>query len=296
MAFLVAAVAAIGAAVGTAATVAAVAVVVSEVGVALTVIGAVTGDKDLMKLGGVLGLAGGVGGLAAGAFGAAGGVAAEGAAVAGGASAADAATAAATDAGTAAVQQDATGALADSATSGLEGGVIASPVPDPGIAASPTNSLSDPTSSLAQQSANPATNSIIATPTATPASDSLTVQTPDAPSGIQTLAGAPDTATPYSNPTDMRLANGTQTAPTDSTDQFFTQFQNFFKNNKTLVDAGGKVIGGALNGINQSSIQAQQNFLAQQKIDIEKARTGLVSFGNTTANWSPRGIISGARP
>ncbi len=39
---------------------------VSEVGMALTVVGAVTGSKDLMKIGGVLGLAGGIGGMAAG--------------------------------------------------------------------------------------------------------------------------------------------------------------------------------------------------------------------------------------
>lgn len=39
---------------------------VSEVGMAMSVVGAVTGNKDLMKIGGVLGLAGGIGGAAAG--------------------------------------------------------------------------------------------------------------------------------------------------------------------------------------------------------------------------------------
>jgi hypothetical protein len=35
---------------------------VAEVGTALTVVGAVTGNKDMMKVGGVMGLVGGVGG------------------------------------------------------------------------------------------------------------------------------------------------------------------------------------------------------------------------------------------
>lgn len=59
-------------------TVASVAAAVGELGVALSVVGAVTGSKDLVKIGGFLGLAGGVTSLAAGAFGAAEGAAAEG--------------------------------------------------------------------------------------------------------------------------------------------------------------------------------------------------------------------------
>ncbi|MFA5921159.1 MAG: hypothetical protein WC856_07690 [Methylococcaceae bacterium] len=66
-------IAAIGAASGFVATAVAVAATVSVVatiaGVALTVVGAVTGDKDLMKIGAIVGIAGGVTGLATGAFG-----------------------------------------------------------------------------------------------------------------------------------------------------------------------------------------------------------------------------------
>lgn len=43
-----------------------IAVAVSEVGMALSVVGAVTGNKELMKIGGVMGLAGGVTGLVGG--------------------------------------------------------------------------------------------------------------------------------------------------------------------------------------------------------------------------------------
>lgn len=60
------------AAVGAAAmaTVSAIAAVATVAGVAMTVVGAITGDKDLMKIGAMVGIAGGVTGLATGAFGA----------------------------------------------------------------------------------------------------------------------------------------------------------------------------------------------------------------------------------
>src|SRR5574343_1887851 len=68
--FIAPAIAGIGAATGFAATalavVNAVGVVAMVAGTAMTVVGAVTGDKDLMKIGGVVGLAGGVASLAAG--------------------------------------------------------------------------------------------------------------------------------------------------------------------------------------------------------------------------------------
>jgi hypothetical protein len=59
---------------------------VAEVGIALTVVGKVTKSPELMKIGGVMSIVGGVGGIVNGAIGAAAGAAAEGAAggVAGG--------------------------------------------------------------------------------------------------------------------------------------------------------------------------------------------------------------------
>lgn len=72
---------------GQAATAGLVLAAVAEVGVAMSVVGAVTGSKGLTKLGGVLGLVGGIGSMMAGA--ASGGAAAAGAeAAAGGAEAA----------------------------------------------------------------------------------------------------------------------------------------------------------------------------------------------------------------
>lgn len=71
-------------------TVATVLTAVSAVGMAMTVVGAVTGNKDLMKVGGVIGLAGGVGSLVNGAID---GAAAAGAADAAASGAADAAAA-----------------------------------------------------------------------------------------------------------------------------------------------------------------------------------------------------------
>ena len=57
-------VSAVAAALVEGATLAIIATAVSEVGIAMSVVGAVTGSKELMKIGGVLGLAGGIGSLA----------------------------------------------------------------------------------------------------------------------------------------------------------------------------------------------------------------------------------------
>lgn len=50
------------------ATAAVIATAVTEVGIATSVVGLVTGNKDLMKIGGFMSMAGGIGGLAAGAI------------------------------------------------------------------------------------------------------------------------------------------------------------------------------------------------------------------------------------
>ncbi len=68
MSFVISAVAA---AIVEGATAAVILTAVSEVGMAMTVVGAVTGSKELMKAGGALGLVGGIGGMANSMFGAA---------------------------------------------------------------------------------------------------------------------------------------------------------------------------------------------------------------------------------
>jgi hypothetical protein len=72
----------VAAAGGTMAVVGAVASIATMAGLAMTVVGAVTGDEDLMKIGGYVGLAGGVTGLATSAFSAGTSVAAEAASAA----------------------------------------------------------------------------------------------------------------------------------------------------------------------------------------------------------------------
>ena len=52
---------------GTAVTATAVLTTIATVGTALSVVGAVTGNKSLIKIGGAMGLIGGIGGLVAGA-------------------------------------------------------------------------------------------------------------------------------------------------------------------------------------------------------------------------------------
>ena len=94
-------------------TAAAICVAITDVGLALTVVGAVTGNKECLKIGGMMSLAGGVGSLAVGAVGMFGEVASE-------AVVKDVATSTATDlattATTDATQQLATDTLANTAT------------------------------------------------------------------------------------------------------------------------------------------------------------------------------------
>ena len=96
---------------------------ITEVGVTMNVVGAVTGDKGLMKLGGVMGIIGGVGGLVNGAMGAA----AEGASYGGASMAEQEAINAAGPIGTEAATGAATGAADAIASDGISFGGEAAP-------------------------------------------------------------------------------------------------------------------------------------------------------------------------
>jgi hypothetical protein len=83
MAVAISAIGAAAAAVGTEAFVGLAATAIADTGLALTVVGAVTGSKDLMKAGSILGMAGGIAGIANNPFGAAGAAGVDGAAASG---------------------------------------------------------------------------------------------------------------------------------------------------------------------------------------------------------------------
>lgn len=258
---------------------------VSEIGVALTVVGAVTGNKDLMKIGGVMGLVGGVGGLVAGGIG---GVAAEGVAEGVASSAAEnAASAAASDVGFGAVDM-----ASEAATSGINttGSVIATPVANPNVVAQPLDTLSSTPQDIISTPQTPAAPSIAAdqglqAPTINeiPTLDTKTPQ------------GVADTRTPFesgqSKDVSANAVKNGSSAPQDSK-SFFDSVSSFATKNKSLLDFGGKMIGGAMDGANKADMAAQQNALAQQRIDNERAQTQLKSYGSQVGSYAPRGILS----
>lgn len=250
---------------------------IAEVGLAMTVVGGVTGNKDLMKIGGAMSLIGGVGGMINGAVNGAAGAAAGGA---------DAATSAAWSTGAEGLGQDVLsnvgGAAADVGTQ-----AISSSVPAVGDLA--TSSLAPADMSIASQmtgSQMPAAASEAATSGATAAVDLPGPAGVEAPTGP---AGAQGPSTPFEmNPTDSRLAAGTQSAPMSS-GSFFDRFSGWANKNKALFQGGMQLLGGAMQGANQSAMW-------NEKMALEKQRLQQSSYGSQIGNFAPRaGIIAGAR-
>jgi hypothetical protein len=307
---------------------------VAEVGTAMTVVGAVTGSKDLMQVGGAMSLVGGVGGMVAGAADAG----AAGAAVNAGSDAysagqgaeglgnpfADAAGGAA-DAATSDVASAAAGAGSDAVTQPIDpGSVDATDLAPAGSDAQSFTSAGDTTTadaaSPSPQSAQQAVAPTNETPIAqqTPTTDSTVAgQT----AAAQPLQAAPDVSTPagagstppinqnpafaqapgapagsITNPTDARLANGTQMAPSSVTSPqdatyYWNKMMSFMQDpkNKTVLQMGEKLVGGALQG-------ARQQSQFQQKLDLENRRLAQTSYGSQVGQNGPRaGIIMGAR-
>lgn len=252
---------------------------VAEVGTALTIVGAVTGNKDLLKIGGAMALVGGVGGMINGAVSGAG--AAGGAAESiesassladsayGGAAAADASHLA----GVAEMGGDAGGII-----SGAQGAETATSLGDAAMPGAPTSSMPATT-----EAAQPATVDVAPQPTTV--NDVTGAQAPQGP------AGAQSPTTPYdSNPTDIRLANNTQTAP-QSSSNFLKSFSEFAEKNKTLLSSGMQLVGGAMKGASDRDMWNQKMALEQQKVNQ-------TSYGNTVGSFGARpnsGIIGGAR-
>jgi hypothetical protein len=128
MAVFVSAIIAVGEAVGVAATISAVATAVAETGIALNIVGHLTDNQELEKVGGIMSMAGGIAGLATSAF-----------------TAVSAATAA-TDSGTS--------LAVDSAdTSGAMGSVTPADVPTPDVTPTPGDPV--PSSAITNGSYDP---------------------------------------------------------------------------------------------------------------------------------------------
>jgi hypothetical protein len=252
---------------------------VTEVGMALSLVGGITGNKKLLKIGGALSLIGGVGGLVAGATSGVAGAA--GSAVEGGVEGALASASA--DAATAFGGE----AAVDAMTSELVGGMEAA--------------ASQGTSAMGAGSAMPASNAASLAPEPTGLIGAKPQPVPAAQvaeqgGGIQApqvrdVAGPADIGAPTSpadalNPSDRFLANGTKSAnlAPEGSGSFFEKFSTFADKNKTLFNNGMQLVGGAFKGMNEQKMW-------DEKMALERDR---MKRGNSAGTFAPTGLI-GAR-
>jgi hypothetical protein len=264
----------------------------TEIGTAMTVIGAVTGNKDLMKIGGAIAMVGGVGGLINGAVSGAAGAAAEGATAGGTAESIDAAASMAdaafggAAAGEAAQQAGISQMEAAAGQAGNVGADLATNVAAPAVQAP------------IQATAPTATGSGIvgsAVEAPAPTLQAPEVGAPMGPAGAQ----APITPADYDvggrfGPDNLDVGGGLNpgSAPQDST-SFFNNFSTWANKNKTLLSSGMQLAGGALKGANDGRMW-------DQKMQLERDRLAQTSHGSEVGIFAPRvnatpGIINGAR-
>lgn len=256
---------------------------VAEVGTALTVVGAVTGNKDLMKVGAVMGLVGGIGGLAMGA----------------GSAAVD------TAAAQSALDEGAQIGAANSLTEASDWASLAQQAPqeltqavsEAPISAAPEIGAATPPGAPSAASPGVQPQGIInqaTAPVSPPPAPSVGAQAPqgaNAPMGAQGPSTPFDSgvSNPYSNPTDARLAAGTQGSPMAplTSGSLFSQFLTFAKGNKELLNAGATLLGGAMKGA--ADYQTNQQNLAFKRDQFNRA--------NSVGTFAPTvntGIIGGA--
>jgi hypothetical protein len=260
----------------------------AEIGTAMTVVGAVTGNKELMKIGGAVALVGGVGGLINGAISGAAGAAgaAEGAA---GAETLDSMAQTASDAfgGEAATE-----AAQQAGITQMEGAATQSVGTD--LATNATNAaVQAPAQEVPQATQTMGASGNVATPAveSTPVNTSSTLQAPtvNGPTGAVAPTGP---ATPYDN---IDVGGGfnpsSMTAPQDS-GSFFNNFSGWAEKNKTLFEGGMKLVGTTFSGMNQSAMW-------NEKMAVDRARLAQTSYGSQVGIWAPPnpapGIINGAR-
>jgi hypothetical protein len=276
-------------------TVASVASAVAELGMTLSVVGAVTGSKDLMKVGGFMSLAGGVTSLASGAFGAAEGAASDAAAGAadGGLDLAGQQVAEATYTGAnpAPVFSDA----ADAASSGMNGvsglADTASDVTQQALSGTNFDSLGAD-SGAATAGNTGADTSVNA------GSDISGISGPSSPTG----ASSPDTPTmKYGDNSitpgapNVPQAIGGTVAPPGGTDPFSLQkwWASQPDSTKNLIMQGGlKAVGGLFQGWTEDQKLAleRNKFALQQQMLSNGSAQPSINFQS-----KPTGIINSAR-
>jgi hypothetical protein len=264
---------------------------VTEVGMTMTLVGAVTGNKDLLQIGAVMGAVGGIGGAIVGATDAAAATATGADAVnsfdsgamqglVGGASDSGAAI------GATNALSDADYSSADWSRVGGDTTATTSPVATSTVEAQPLTDTTTQSTAVTQPVAqSTSTTAATATPTTTTSTDVAGAQ---APTGATSPAGAQAPITPVDDawgPNDSIVNPSHAWAPATS-DSLFSKFSDWATKNKTLFNAGVQVIGGGLNGMNQRDI-------ADQKMALQR---DMWNRANSVGTFSPTatGIVGRA--
>ena len=238
----------------------------AQIGTAMTIVGAVTGSKDLMKLGGTMALVGGIGGMAAGAMS---GAAADAAATT---VLDEAASQAGADALSASLDQGANAmatGVTDSATAQVGSDALAQQLDQQAMGQVASNTASAPVTANQM----PMDNSAVAT-----AADAGIVNPmSNAGSTPYDTAGA-NNPSAWNGDATQRVANdylGNQKVNSDN------WFASMFKNAKpdTLLNLGGNVLGGVAKGY-----EADRNYqLGKDKLGLIQQQ---MAWGNSTPKYN----------
>lgn len=230
----------------------------TEIGTALSVVGAVTGSSDLSKFGAVMGLAGGIGGAINGTL---------------SANPFDQVTSDAASNGSSLSSGFSDAGALDASGAG-------------GTLSDTTNAFGSGTqaaSGVEQASQNATLNGgLDSTATGAPK------VTGDVSSGAVSGSTNPTVST-NTNPTDTRLANGTQTTPgvkpPDTASTWLDKMTQFIKGNDRFSAAALQLGGSALSGMNQASQFDRQYGLAAQR----------QGWGNSVGQTGPTSIIQSVK-
>ena len=238
----------------------------AQIGTAMTIVGAVTGSKDLMKLGGTMALVGGIGGMAAGAMS---GAAADAAATT---VLDEAASQAGADALSASLDQGANAmatGVTDSATAQVGSDALAQQLDQQAMGQVASNTASAPVAANQM----PMDNSAVAT-----AADAGIVNPMSNTGSTPYDTAGANNPSAWNGDATQRVANdylGNQKVNSDN------WFASMFKNAKpdTLLNLGGNVLGGVAKGY-----EADRNYqLGKDKLGLIQQQ---MAWGNSTPKYN----------
>lgn len=269
-----------GSAASSAVTASSVLSAVSQAGTLMAVVGAVTGNRDLLKIGGTMGVIGGIGGYAVDTY--------------NGSQATDAKSSTAWSGDTAedAKPTSLPNVSTDQASNAAQGTMdTSSASTTPGLNIQPMNNPSA-FSAMDNQSTTGSPSTLTATGTMAPVLDQGTtpaatgVQDVSAPStvGVNTPAGVAGTVnnpSAWNGDTSQRVANDYLGQPKTDSTTWWNSITNVLKTSKpdTLLTLGGQILNGAAQG-----------YTASQANQLNKDRLGILqqqmANGKSTASYN----------